>query len=171
MSQKVRSFKQQVRVWTKFGDHVVGTVKHRNEANDTDARSEEIRVENDKVLNEWGNNVELKNTGGLIEEDNVEDEGVKVVVVVFDEALVEKGSEKWEMVICGYFVGYRMTVQELNYHLYRMWFKLGLSNILPSGNGVFVFKINSLHGLNEVLEKGSWMVNNKPMVVQRWNLM
>ncbi|GKF08932.1 hypothetical protein Tco_0043156 [Tanacetum coccineum] len=33
--------------------------------------------------------------------------------VIFDDELVMEGSKKWEMSACGYFVGYRMSMQEL----------------------------------------------------------
>ncbi|GKB34272.1 zinc knuckle CX2CX4HX4C containing protein [Tanacetum coccineum] len=87
--------------------------------------------------------------------------------VIFDDELVKEGSKKWEMSACGYFVGYRMYMQELNYHLYRMWRKFGLKHILNNGNGIFVFKFNNAQGLQSVIESGPWIVNNKPMVVQK----
>ncbi|GKE79467.1 RNA-directed DNA polymerase, eukaryota, reverse transcriptase zinc-binding domain protein, partial [Tanacetum coccineum] len=57
--------------------------------------------------------------------------------VIFDDELVKEGSKKWEMSACGYFIGYRMSIQELSYHLYRMWGKFGLRHILNNGNGIF----------------------------------
>ncbi|GJZ70695.1 zinc knuckle CX2CX4HX4C containing protein [Tanacetum coccineum] len=89
--------------------------------------------------------------------------------VIFDEELVTEGSRKWELSACGYFVGYRMSIQELRYHLYRMWGKFGLKHILNNGNGVFVFKFNNMQGLNTVIKSGPWIVNSKPMVVQKWD--
>nr|GFA44315.1 DUF4283 domain-containing protein [Tanacetum cinerariifolium] len=41
-------------------------------------------------------------------------------VVVFDEELVIKGSKKWELTLCGCFVGYKMQSAELKYNLSRM---------------------------------------------------
>ncbi|GJU58819.1 hypothetical protein Tco_1236585 [Tanacetum coccineum] len=40
--------------------------------------------------------------------------------VIFDDEIISEGSRKWELATCGYFVGYRMSIQELRYHLYRM---------------------------------------------------
>ncbi|GJV63170.1 hypothetical protein Tco_1473998 [Tanacetum coccineum] len=62
--------------------------------------------------------------------------------VIYDEELVTERSKKWELSACGYFVGYRMSIQELRYHLYRMWGKFGLKHILNNGNGVFVFNVD-----------------------------
>nr|GEW55360.1 putative reverse transcriptase domain, aspartic peptidase domain protein [Tanacetum cinerariifolium] len=46
-------------------------------------------------------------------------------MVVFDEVLVADGSKRWEMNVCGYFVGYRMSVNELRYNLRKMWSRVG----------------------------------------------
>ncbi|GJU16144.1 hypothetical protein Tco_1144110 [Tanacetum coccineum] len=74
--------------------------------------------------------------------------------VIFDDELVKEGSKKWEMSACGYFVGYRMYMQELNYHLYMMWRKFGLKHTLNNGNAIFVFKFNNAQGLQTVIESG-----------------
>ena len=42
-------------------------------------------------------------------------------VVVFDELLVSKGSERWQLTICGQFVGFNMHISELRYNIRRMW--------------------------------------------------
>ncbi|GKC71871.1 zinc knuckle CX2CX4HX4C containing protein [Tanacetum coccineum] len=65
--------------------------------------------------------------------------------VIFDEELLIEWSRKWELSACG------------------------LKHILNNGNEVFVFKFDNLQGLNTVIESGPWIVNNKPMVVQKWD--
>ena len=89
--------------------------------------------------------------------------------VVFDEEIFTEGSRKWELTACGYFVGYKMYIMELKYHLLRMWGKLGLKNIIDIRNGTFVFKFSNEHGLQTVIENGVWIVNSKAMVVQKWD--
>nr|GEY53662.1 ATPase, F1/V1/A1 complex, alpha/beta subunit, zinc knuckle CX2CX4HX4C [Tanacetum cinerariifolium] len=37
-------------------------------------------------------------------------------------------------------------------------------------NGVFYFKFQDEEGINEVINNGPWMVNNKPLVVQKWSI-
>ncbi|GKC82075.1 hypothetical protein Tco_1137792 [Tanacetum coccineum] len=41
-------------------------------------------------------------------------------VVIFDDEIVKEGSKKWEFTVCSYFVGYKMSYQELKYNLFRM---------------------------------------------------
>ncbi|GJY16874.1 RNA-directed DNA polymerase, eukaryota, reverse transcriptase zinc-binding domain protein [Tanacetum coccineum] len=94
---------------------------------------------------------------------------IGIEVVVFDELLVKKGSERWKLTASGYFVGYKMTPYELRYNLRRMWGKFGISDIIVDNDGTCLFKFRDVDGLNSVVEKGPWMVNGKPLIVQKWN--
>ncbi|GJW58496.1 RNA-directed DNA polymerase, eukaryota, reverse transcriptase zinc-binding domain protein [Tanacetum coccineum] len=89
-------------------------------------------------------------------------------VVILDEELVKEGSRKWSLTLCGHFVGYKMTYYELRYNLVRMWGKYGLKEIVTQ-NGVFPFKFRESDGMEFVLENGSWMVNDKSLMVQKWD--
>ncbi|GJU87422.1 RNA-directed DNA polymerase, eukaryota, reverse transcriptase zinc-binding domain protein [Tanacetum coccineum] len=59
------------------------------------------------------------------------------------------------------------TRTEVKLLSYRMWGKFGLKHILNNGNGLFVFKFDILQGLNTIIDNGPWIVNNKPMVMQK----
>nr|GEY95620.1 ATPase, F1/V1/A1 complex, alpha/beta subunit, zinc knuckle CX2CX4HX4C [Tanacetum cinerariifolium] len=43
-----------------------------------------------------------------------------------------------------------------------MWGKFGIKNVIPNGNGVFLFKFKNIEGIQYVIEIGAWMVNGKP---------
>nr|GEU33226.1 hypothetical protein [Tanacetum cinerariifolium] len=86
-----------------------------------------------------------------------------IEVVVFDEETAEEGSKKWALTVCVYFVGYKMSYQELTYNLYRTWGKFGLRSIIPNGNGVFLFKFKNEDGIKSVVENGPWMFRNLPL--------
>ncbi|GKB36209.1 hypothetical protein Tco_0881151 [Tanacetum coccineum] len=75
-------------------------------------------------------------------------------VVVFDELLVKKGSERWNLNASGYFVGYRMTPNDLRYHLGRMWGKFRIRDIIVNNDGTCLFKFRDLEGLNSVIDQG-----------------
>ncbi|GJV53841.1 RNA-directed DNA polymerase, eukaryota, reverse transcriptase zinc-binding domain protein [Tanacetum coccineum] len=143
-----------------------------NEVNnmDTDVTSDNTQVNkvnnvsyaiivNNQTSNE-DNKLKFKPT--VINEDGNE-------FVVFDEDLVSKGSGRWRLTLCGYFVGCKMSTNELNYNLRRMWSKYGLLDVKAHTNGNCFFKFRNEAGLNEVLEKGPWIVNNRPMFVQKWD--
>ncbi|GKE60907.1 zinc knuckle CX2CX4HX4C containing protein [Tanacetum coccineum] len=89
-------------------------------------------------------------------------------VVIFDEELVMEGIRKWSLTLCGHFLGFKMSYYELRYNLIRMWGKFGLKEIVTQ-NDVFLFKFRESEGMDFVLENGPWMVNNKPLIVQKWD--
>ncbi|GJZ13178.1 RNA-directed DNA polymerase, eukaryota, reverse transcriptase zinc-binding domain protein [Tanacetum coccineum] len=90
-------------------------------------------------------------------------------VVIFDDEIIELGSKKWNLTVCGQFIGCSMGFNEARYHIRRMWSRLGLRDIIAE-NGVFYFKFQDEEGIKEVINNGPWMVNNKPMVVQKWSI-
>ncbi|GKB53018.1 RNA-directed DNA polymerase, eukaryota, reverse transcriptase zinc-binding domain protein, partial [Tanacetum coccineum] len=71
----------------------------------------------------------------------------RVKVVVFDEVLVAKGIKRWDMTLCGFFVGYKMSVNELRYNLRRMWSRFGFKYIVDYNNGVFFMKFQCVNGV------------------------
>ncbi|GJR86568.1 zinc knuckle CX2CX4HX4C containing protein [Tanacetum coccineum] len=56
-------------------------------------------------------------------------------VVIFEEAFVSKGSERWNLTLCGQFVGHVINIYELRYNIRRMWSKFGISDINIHKNG------------------------------------
>ena len=61
-----------------------------------------------------------------------------------------------------------MNPSELRYNIRRMWNKFGVNDIVYN-NGQFLFKFRTKEGMDVVLESGPWMVNNKPISVQKWS--
>ncbi|GJY27863.1 hypothetical protein Tco_0403630 [Tanacetum coccineum] len=53
----------------------------------------------------------------------------------FYDVMVAEGSKKWELTLCGYFVGYKIIVNELRYNLRRMWGRYGFKDIMDYNNG------------------------------------
>ncbi|GJY17405.1 RNA-directed DNA polymerase, eukaryota, reverse transcriptase zinc-binding domain protein [Tanacetum coccineum] len=84
-------------------------------------------------------------------------------VVIFDEELVQLGSAKWNMTICGYFVGKKMHFIKLKYNLVRMWSRFGLGEIFTTSNDVFCFEFRQEHGMKYVLENSPWMMYDVPL--------
>ncbi|GJQ99422.1 RNA-directed DNA polymerase, eukaryota, reverse transcriptase zinc-binding domain protein [Tanacetum coccineum] len=41
--------------------------------------------------------------------------------VIFDEELINDGSKRWQLTLCGFFVGFKMRIGELRYNVKRMW--------------------------------------------------
>lgn len=110
------------------------------------------------------NNTEYNNTLELIPTRT--EEGREVVI--FEEEFVIEGSKKWELTLCGYFIGFRMQYAEIKYNLSRMWGRFGLSDIIVH-NGLYVFKFKNDDRMNKVIKNSIWLVRNKHLLVQKWN--
>ncbi|GJY93450.1 AP2-like ethylene-responsive transcription factor [Tanacetum coccineum] len=100
---------------------------------------------------------------------NLQEKPLGEEVVVFDEEFVKIRSKKWELTLCGQFVGHNMNLPMLHYHLRRMWSRYGYKEIVDNGNGNWLFKFTRMNGMMEVVDKSPWMVNNKPLIVQKWD--
>ncbi|GKA28994.1 RNA-directed DNA polymerase, eukaryota, reverse transcriptase zinc-binding domain protein [Tanacetum coccineum] len=116
-----------------------------------------------------------KLTNGMNTSDNelffvptiMNDNGEKVVI--FYEELVKEGSEKWKYTVCGYFVGYKMGINELRYNTRRMWGKLGLKDSILDTERMCYFKFKNEEEMNYVIDQSPWLVNGKPLLVQEWD--
>ncbi|GJS63250.1 hypothetical protein Tco_0677814 [Tanacetum coccineum] len=60
----------------------------------------------DKVISVESDDDKLEHIPTVLNENGQE-------FVIFYKEIVKEGSKKWELSVCGYFVGYRMTIQEL----------------------------------------------------------
>ncbi|GKC55503.1 homeodomain-like protein [Tanacetum coccineum] len=110
----------------------------------------------------------LQNDEG-IKRNNVSQISETGIEVIFYEQIMQKGNEKWGLTICGQFVGYDMHISELRYNIRRMWRKFGIAEIDKWKNGCYMFKFRDEISMNAVLEKGPWMVRNKPLFLQKWS--
>ncbi|GJX28479.1 zinc knuckle CX2CX4HX4C containing protein [Tanacetum coccineum] len=65
--------------------------------------------------------------------------------------------------------GSEVVIFDEVYNIRRMWGKFRITDIDANKNGHYVFKFRDSNSLNVVLDKGPWMVKNKPLFVQKWN--
>nr|GEY75355.1 hypothetical protein [Tanacetum cinerariifolium] len=89
--------------------------------------------------------------------DNKIDNKLEVICTVIDEngnevvelndEMIEIRCQKWQKTAFGFFVGCHVTYRD-----------------------VFFFKFHDEGGMDEVVKNGPWMVNNKPLFVQRWKV-
>ncbi|GKE41535.1 RNA-directed DNA polymerase, eukaryota, reverse transcriptase zinc-binding domain protein, partial [Tanacetum coccineum] len=90
-------------------------------------------------------------------------------VVLFDEDLVLEGCEKWKLTVCGYFVGCKMHINVLKYNINRMWTRFGLKDIVVDADEMCFFKFKDEEGMKYVIDQSPWIVNGKPLIVQKWD--
>ncbi|GJS59065.1 RNA-directed DNA polymerase, eukaryota, reverse transcriptase zinc-binding domain protein [Tanacetum coccineum] len=169
MARVRSSSKRKVKIPAKFGDTVCELTKKKD---DCDCRTEQI-------VNDVADNMEQMKEG-IVKEDLNDDaknntsksEHVNVKKS-FIQAVKKNNDYKseLELIPTGIEEGREVVVMfaaELKYNLSRMWGKYGFRELIVN-NGMYLFKFNNEEGLKHVLERGPWMVRNKPLLVQKWN--
>nr|GEY40951.1 RNA-directed DNA polymerase, eukaryota, reverse transcriptase zinc-binding domain protein [Tanacetum cinerariifolium] len=56
-------------------------------------------------------------------------------IVIFDDEIINLGSQKWSLTVCGQFIGCTVRFNEAMYHIRRMWHKFGLKDVIAE-NGI-----------------------------------
>ncbi|XP_071719143.1 uncharacterized protein [Rutidosis leptorrhynchoides] len=90
-------------------------------------------------------------------------------IVVFYEVFVAEGASRWDKTAYGYVIGSNMPYGVLQSNLRRMWNKYGIKDINMDQKQICYFKFKTIEGMNEVIDKGPWIVNGKPLFVDKWS--
>ncbi|GJS13293.1 RNA-directed DNA polymerase, eukaryota, reverse transcriptase zinc-binding domain protein [Tanacetum coccineum] len=140
---------------------------YKGNSHDCDVECDEIRdgealdieemgkeMKNNMDNNECNNEIQLDTsldfTPTIINEDGGE-------FAIFDDEIVAKGSEKWNLTIYSQFVSCWMFENELRYNIRRMWSRYGLIDAQMDRHGTCYFKFRNHEGMEEVLAKGPWI--------------
>nr|GEU41752.1 hypothetical protein [Tanacetum cinerariifolium] len=70
----------------------------------------------------------------------------------------------------GFFVGKRVAFPLVQNYVNNTWSKFGFQSVIKDDDDVYYFKFTSTTGLEQVLEKGPWMVSNQPLILTKWAL-
>jgi len=79
----------------------------------------------------------------------------------------ESGCELWKSTLVGHFVGQKLPYPVVNSIAKRIWGSYGLSEVLSSDNGFFLFTFDSVNHAINVLERAPWHMANRPLVLKR----
>ncbi|GKD34183.1 retrovirus-related pol polyprotein from transposon TNT 1-94 [Tanacetum coccineum] len=76
---------------------------------------------------------------------------------------------KFENSLVGFFVGKKVAFPLVKNYVTNTWAKFGFEKVMSDDDGVFYFKFASLKGLEQVLEQGSWLIRNIPLMLTKWS--
>ncbi|PWA44631.1 hypothetical protein CTI12_AA393700 [Artemisia annua] len=96
---------------------------------------------------------------------STQSDGTKRISISVD---IKKGSEACALQLYGYFVGTSMDYRVVYANLIKMWRAYGIADITKTSAGLFYFKFKNEEGMKAVLDSGTWMVNNVPLVLNVW---
>ncbi|GJS20322.1 reverse transcriptase domain-containing protein [Tanacetum coccineum] len=103
-----------------------------------------------------------KQRGSEVPKQNVNEEPVVAKRVNF-RALINK--EQFKLINdYGYPKGLHGRCEIQN-----TWAKFGLSKLMKTDNGVFLFKFETKGGMDQVLERGPWLIRNTPLILNKWS--
>lgn len=84
-----------------------------------------------------------------------------------DEVLI-KGNEKFKTSIVGTFTRGAPPFHKVAAFAHKVWDNHGLVHISQKDSKNYVFKFVTLAAMNAALSKGTWYLENKPMLVHAW---
>nr|GEY10971.1 hypothetical protein [Tanacetum cinerariifolium] len=116
------------------------------------------------VTKEINNPTNLKvNFRSLVNIDQVENSNC----VLFVEHVIA-AQDKFANSLVGFFVGNKVAFQLVQNYVSNTWSKFGFQKVMHDDD-VYYFKFTSMTGLEQVLEKGPWLIRNQPLILTKWS--
>ncbi|GKA95551.1 reverse transcriptase domain-containing protein [Tanacetum coccineum] len=75
---------------------------------------------------------------------------------------------RYENSIMGFFVGKDPSFPVVQNYVMNTWNKFGFEKITRNDDGVYLFKFASKTGMEQVLEKGPWIIRKSPIILNKW---
>ncbi|GKD36585.1 retrovirus-related pol polyprotein from transposon TNT 1-94, partial [Tanacetum coccineum] len=105
------------------------------------------------------------NFKSLVNDERVEDEDF-----VLPLSAIQGVKNRFANSLVGFFVGKSLVFPVVQNYVTNTWGKFGLQKIMRNDDGFFFFKFDTKEGLEEVLERGPWMICRIPIILTKWTL-
>ncbi|GJY66364.1 retrovirus-related pol polyprotein from transposon TNT 1-94 [Tanacetum coccineum] len=83
-------------------------------------------------------------------------------------ANIQAVKHKFENTLVGYFVGNGVAFPLVKNYVTNTWSKFGFKKIIRDEEDFFFIKFDSINGVEQVLEQGTWMIRNTPFILNKW---
>ncbi|GKF69511.1 hypothetical protein Tco_0202568, partial [Tanacetum coccineum] len=103
------------------------------------------------------------NFRALYNEEKVED-----IDFVLPVENVLAARNKFANSLMGFFVGKSVAFPLVQNYVKNTWGKYGFQKVISDDDGVFYFKFTSVTGMEQIMEKGPWMIRNQPLLLNKW---
>ncbi|KAL2237709.1 UNVERIFIED_CONTAM: hypothetical protein Sindi_0962600 [Sesamum indicum] len=80
--------------------------------------------------------------------------------------MVRDGSRHWNATAMGYFLGKRPFFHHVKDYVKSIWPLL--AEVTATTNGFFFFRFKTIVAMEEVIERGPWLFQGQPIVLQKW---
>nr|GEY97500.1 hypothetical protein [Tanacetum cinerariifolium] len=98
----------------------------------------------------------------------VNDEKLESFDCVLPKAAASKVKSRYENFIVGFFLGKDSSFPVVKQYALNTWRKFGFEKITRNDDGVYLFKFASKSGMDQVLEKGPWLIRKSPIILNKW---
>ncbi|GJV14414.1 hypothetical protein Tco_1359737 [Tanacetum coccineum] len=98
----------------------------------------------------------------------VNEEKVETFDTVLPRAAMDKVKHKYVNSLVGYFIGKNLAFHVVHNYVTNTWAKFGFEKLMKTDDGVFLFKFAAKIGTDQVLERGPWIIRNKPLILNKW---
>ncbi|GJY53628.1 retrovirus-related pol polyprotein from transposon TNT 1-94 [Tanacetum coccineum] len=98
----------------------------------------------------------------------VNEEKVDNFDCVLPKIAAAKVMRRYENSIVGFFVGKDPSFPVVQQYVSNTWRKFGFEKITRNDEGVYLFKFASKSGMDQVLEKGPWLICKSPIILNKW---
>ncbi|GJX02179.1 retrovirus-related pol polyprotein from transposon TNT 1-94 [Tanacetum coccineum] len=99
----------------------------------------------------------------------VNEERVENSDTVLPKAAMESVKNRYVNSLVGYFVGKSLAFPVVRNYVNNTWGMFGLQKVIRNDDGVFMFKFASKEGLDQVLQRGPWMILKSPIILNKWS--
>ncbi|GJS84291.1 retrovirus-related pol polyprotein from transposon TNT 1-94 [Tanacetum coccineum] len=98
----------------------------------------------------------------------INEEKIESFDCVLPKAAAFKVKSRYENSIVGFFVGKDPSFPVVQHYVSNTWRKFGFEKITRNDDGVYLFKFASKSGMDQVLEKGPWLIRKSPIILNKW---
>nr|GFC73911.1 hypothetical protein [Tanacetum cinerariifolium] len=98
----------------------------------------------------------------------VNDEKLESFDCVLPKAAASKVKSRYENSIVGFFLGKDPSFPVVKQYALNTWRTFGFEKITRNDDGVYLFKFASKSGMDQVLEKGPWLIRKSPIILNKW---
>nr|GEY09313.1 hypothetical protein [Tanacetum cinerariifolium] len=88
---------------------------------------------------------------------------------VLSKYAMDDVKSRYENTLVGYIVGKSIAFLSVQNYVNNTWSKFGLQKLMMSDDGVFLFNLYSNEGLEQVLQRGSWMIRKSLIILTKWS--
>ncbi|GJZ02824.1 reverse transcriptase domain-containing protein [Tanacetum coccineum] len=98
----------------------------------------------------------------------VNDEKVVNSDTVLPQAAIDKVKSKFVNSLVGYFIGKSIAFQLVQNYVTNTWSKFEFEKVMKNDDGIFLFKFADSTGMEQVMDRGPWLIHNTPLIVNKW---